>query len=61
MTENTTYSSIITLNDNGLTSLKSWVKKTQPGQVSLIHICNPTYSGGRDQDHDSKPAQENNT
>jgi O-acetyl-ADP-ribose deacetylase (regulator of RNase III) len=35
-------------------------KKTKPGMV--IHTCNPSYSGGRDQeDRGSKPTQENSS
>jgi hypothetical protein len=31
-----------------------------PNQALLAHTCNPSYSGGRDQeDRDSKPAQAN--
>jgi hypothetical protein len=31
-------------------------KKMVVGQVLVAHACNPSYSGGRDQeDHDSKP------
>jgi hypothetical protein len=37
-----------------------WVAQQKPftsGQVLVAHICNPSYSGGRDQeDHSSKPA-----
>jgi hypothetical protein len=32
------------------------------GQVLVAHICNPSYSGGRDQvDHGLKPAQANSS
>jgi hypothetical protein len=35
-------------------------KKLKVGQALVAHICNPSYSGGRDQeDHDLKPAQAN--
>jgi hypothetical protein len=35
-------------------------KKIQISWVLVAHICNPSYSGGRDQeDHCSKPAQVN--
>jgi hypothetical protein len=31
-------------------------------QVPVAHACNPSYSGGRDQeDHSSKPAQKNSS
>jgi hypothetical protein len=31
-------------------------------QAPVAHICNPNYSGGRDQeDHDLKPAQANSS
>jgi hypothetical protein len=34
--------------------------RTQPGAV--VHICNPSYLGGRDQeDHGLKPAQANSS
>jgi hypothetical protein len=30
--------------------------------VTVAHICNPSFPGGRDQeDHGSKPAQENSS
>jgi hypothetical protein len=33
---------------------------SNPGWVPVAQACNPTYSGGRDQeDQDSKPALEN--
>jgi hypothetical protein len=33
-------------------------KKKIKNQVTVAHACNPSYSGGRDQeDHGSKPAQ----
>jgi hypothetical protein len=34
----------------------------EPSQVPVAHACNPSYSGGRDQeDHGLKPAQENSS
>jgi hypothetical protein len=36
--------------------------KTKIGQAVVDHACNPSYSGGRDQeDHGSKPAQANSS
>jgi hypothetical protein len=33
-------------------------KVTFPSQASVVHACNPSYLGGRDQeDRDSKPTQ----
>jgi hypothetical protein len=29
--------------------------------VPVAHACNPSYSGGKDQDRGSKPAQANNS
>jgi hypothetical protein len=35
---------------------------TRTCQESVAHTCNPSYSGGREQeDHDSKPAQANSS
>jgi hypothetical protein len=32
------------------------LSKPKPSQAPVVHLCNPSYSGGRDQeDHDSKP------
>jgi hypothetical protein len=37
-------------------------KKTRNSWVPVAHICNPSYSGGRDQeDHSSKPARANSS
>jgi hypothetical protein len=37
--------------------LNDWVKEISPGQVPAAHACNPSYSGGRDQEDPSlKPA-----
>jgi hypothetical protein len=34
------------------------IKKKIAGRAPLVHACNPSYSGGRDQeDHGQKPAQ----
>jgi hypothetical protein len=38
------------------------MNKTYDNQVSVVHACNPSYSGGRDQeDRDLKPAQANSS
>jgi hypothetical protein len=39
---------------------KARIKKTITSQALVAHSCNPSYSGGRDQeDHSSKPAWAN--
>jgi hypothetical protein len=42
---------------------KNEIKKKNWGEPACVaHACNPSYSGGRGQeDHGSKPAQENNS
>jgi hypothetical protein len=43
-------------------SLKDTIKKMTIGQVLVAHTCNPSYSGGRDQeDHDLKPTRANSS
>jgi hypothetical protein len=38
------------------------IKKTATNQVLVAHTCNPSYSGGRDQeDHSLKPARANSS
>jgi hypothetical protein len=38
------------------------IRKMTFGPVPVAHICNPSYSGGRDQeDYGSKPAQANSS
>jgi hypothetical protein len=37
-------------------------KRIESSQALVVHTCNPSYSGGRDQeDHSSKPAQANSS
>jgi hypothetical protein len=39
---------------------KKQKNKTKKNYVLVAHACNPSYSGGRDQEgHGSKPAQAN--
>jgi hypothetical protein len=48
--------------------LRIWEKEAVEGEKKkkiswalVAHVCNPSYSGGRDQeDHSSRPAQANN-
>jgi hypothetical protein len=36
--------------------------KDEVSQAPVVYVCNPIYSGGRDQeDHGSKPAQANSS
>jgi hypothetical protein len=45
---------------NALSFSPSTVKKKKKSQVQVVHACNPSYSGGRDQeDLSSKPAWAN--
>jgi hypothetical protein len=38
------------------------IRKLLQSQASVVHNCNPSYSGGRNQeDHCSKPAGANNS
>jgi hypothetical protein len=38
------------------------LKYESPGQAPVAHTCNPSYSGGRDQEgHGSKPAGANSS
>jgi hypothetical protein len=41
--------------------LSEYVKKSLSCQVLVAHACNPSYSGGRDQDCSLKPAQANSS
>jgi hypothetical protein len=56
------YSKHETLNSNPSTTKKQHQQKKvwYSAGCSVVHACNPSYSGGRDQeDHGSKPAQAN--
>jgi hypothetical protein len=45
------------INDNILGSVYYRLKKEQPGQAPVAHVCNPSYLEGRDQeDQDLNPA-----
>jgi hypothetical protein len=39
--------------------LAEWIKRTRSSWALLAHAYNPSYSGGRDQDCDSKTAWAN--
>jgi hypothetical protein len=40
----------------------SWCEEIRISRFALASACNPSYSGGRDQDdHSSKPAQANSS
>jgi hypothetical protein len=42
--------------------LQAILLKMKASRVLVVHICNPSYSGGRDQeDHGSKPAWANSS
>jgi hypothetical protein len=52
------------VSDSSIYLLRRWesMNKTYDNQVSVVHACNPSYSGGRDQeDRDLKPAQANSS
>jgi hypothetical protein len=41
---------------------QNWKQKNVYSQAPVLHACNPSYSGGRDQeDSDLKPAQANSS
>jgi hypothetical protein len=46
----------------GLSRNSQLPQETHYHQAPVVHTCNPSYSGGRDQeDHVSKPAQANSS